>query len=535
MRSAASWRSLRDFQTPGRSPVQALNAMIATPHPLASAAGLEALQSGGNAVDAAVTAVAVLAVVDLAQVGLGGDAFALFSPKGGSKIIALDGAGAAPAAATAFWYRDRGHSVMPNSGAHSVIVPGAVKTWARLAADHGTRSFAELLQPAIKIAEQGFPVTARVAMDWRASADRLAQDEATASVFLPGGRPPLAGEIFRNPGLAKSLRSIAAGGPDALYEGWIAEDLVATLRKRGGLHAAEDFAGYRCRYVDPIQGDYRGATIVQCPPSGQGLTALIILKILAEFNAPTGEPIDAARFHLLSEASKLAYAERDAWIGDPLHSDIPVERLLSDAHIQALAARIDPENALSPPAPPLAGDTVYVSVVDRDRNVVSLISSIFRDFGSGVTGEKSGILLHSRGSGFVLQDGHPNCLAPGKRPLHTIMPGMALDRGRPMLSFGVVGGHFQPAGQALLLTGMLDYGLDPQSAIDLPRAFATEGVVKVERGIPDFVRTDLARRGHKLVESPTPLGGAQAIHIDWTSGVLTGASDGRLDGCALGL
>ena len=535
MRSATSWRSLRDFQTPGRSPVQALNAMIATPHPLASAAGLAALQNGGNAVDAAVTAVAVLAVVDLAQVGLGGDAFALFAPKGGPRIVALDGAGVAPTAATASWYRERGHRAMPNAGAHAVTVPGAVRTWAKLAADHGTRSLSDLLQPAIHIAEQGFPVSARSAMDWRASADRLAEDETTASVFLPGGRPPVAGEIFRNPGLAQSLRAIAAFGPDVLYEGWIAEDLVATLRKRGGLHAAEDFANYRCRYVDPIQADYRGATIVQCPPSGQGLTALIILKILAELGAAPEDPIGAARFHLLSEASKLAYAERDAWIGDPLSSDVPVDRLVSKAHIRELASRIDAEKAALAPTQRKAGDTVHVSVVDRDRNVVSFISSIFRDFGSAVTGEKSGILLHSRASGFVLNEGHPNCLAPGKRPLHTIMPGMALCEGRPVLSFGVVGGHFQPAGQALVLTGMLDYGLDPQSAIDLPRAFATEGVVKVERGIPEPVRAELARRGHIVIESPTPLGGAQAVHIDWESGVLTGASDGRLDGCALGL
>lgn len=524
----------RDFAAGGRSSVYAREGMVATQHPLAAAAGLDVLRSGGNAVDAAVAAMLVLAVCDPAQVGLGGDAFVLYYPSGSDRPLAIDGAGVAPAAATRAWYAANGFTAMPKVGPHAVSVPGAVATFARLVAEHGTRPLGSLMAPAIRYAEDGFPVSPRVALDWANAAEKLAADPGTAATFLPGGRPPRAGEVFRNPRLSHSLAAIAADGPAAFYEGPIAEDLVATLAAAGGLHTLDDFAGYRVRPVTPIHADYRGATLYQCPPSGQGLTVLLILNILAALDLPATDPLDPDRLHLLFEAAKLAYAERDGRIADPAFAAVPVERLLSPAHAAALAARIDPARAADLAPEPVPGDTGYVSAVDRDGNVVSLISSLFRDFGAAVTGASSGILLQNRASGFVLDETHPNVVAPGKRPMHTIAPAMAFRDGRPILSFGVIGGDFQPTGQAMILAAILDFGLDPQAAIDLPRGFATEGVLRLEATMPASVREALARRGHRVEIAPLPLGGAQAIAIDSATGVVCGGSDCRLDGCALG-
>jgi gamma-glutamyltranspeptidase / glutathione hydrolase len=522
---------MRDFQLPGRSAVYSTNGMVATSHPLASATALKILRDGGNSVDAAVAAAAVLGVVEPEQAGVGGDLFALISPKGSSDVIALDAAGTAPFAASVDWYLDRDISSIPFDGPHSVTVPGAVDAWVRLIADFGTMDLASVLAPAIDLAENGHPVHERVAIDWANCAGKLGKDPGLRAIFLPEGIAPCAGDIVRQPLLAGTMRKIAVEGRDGFYCGDVAANIVSLLRSLGGLHSEEDFAVYRSRYVQPIRTKYREFDVLQCPPSGQGITALIMLNLLSRLEH-FPEPLAAERLHAFIEIAKVAYRERDRWVGD---NAAPVDWLLSTAHTTALVAELDigrVAKSLADPSP--AGDTVYLTVVDRDRTVVSLIASIYKSFGSGIACPRTGVCLQDRAAGFNLRQGHPNCLAPGKRPLHTIMPGIALHEGRPVLAFGTVGGHFQPIGNALVLSNMIDYGLDPQAAIDLPRIFADTDEVKIERGFEMSVLDKLAAIGHRIVPAPLPLGSVQIIKINWQTGVLVGGSDGRTDGCAIG-
>jgi gamma-glutamyltranspeptidase/glutathione hydrolase len=360
-------------------------------------------------------------------------------------------------------------------------------------------------------------------------------------VFLHDGRPPRAGELHRQPQLAGTLRALAEQGPEAFYSGWIAEDLVGRLQALGGTHTLDDFAAMATngpQYVDPIRTAYRGRQIYECPPNGQGVIALELLNLMSGLEPVPGDPLGADRLHLHLEAARLAYADRDAVLADP-DAGVPVERLLSAEHADAQRARIDPARAMAPPPrSPLAqhSDTVYITVVDAEGNAASFINSLFNHFGSGLMGPESGVVLNNRGCGFALDPGHPNELAPNKRPLHTIIPAMAFRDERLEMSFGVMGGHYQAAGHAWVLSNLYDHDLDLQAAIDLPRAFlALDGpAVQLERGIPADAAAELARRGHETVEAPAPIGGAQAIRVDHASGMLTGASDPRKDGFALG-
>ncbi len=528
---------MRDFHLPGRSAVHATRAMAATSQPLATLTALDVLRSGGNAVDAAVAACAVQCVVEPESTGIGGDCFCLYAPAGGDTVIALNGSGRAPAAANAEWYRERGITALEETSPHAVTVPGAIDAWARLVADHGRKGLDELLQPAIRFAEEGFPVHARVAWDWLNEGDKLAKDEAAARRFRPGGRVPAEGERFVQPELARTLRLIAAKGRDAFYEGEVAEDIVGHLRAKGGLHTLDDFAAQRCDYVEPVTTEYRGYRVHECPPNGVGTIALLMLNILEGFDPAADGPMSVARWHALIEATRLAFRDRNAFIADPRQTDVPVEMLLSKDYAARLRAGIRPDRAmpeLPPPGWPPHADTVYLCVVDEDGNAVSFINSLFKSFGSGIMAPKSGVLLHNRGLGFTLEPRHPNCIAPGKRPMHTIIPGMLTRGGRAVMPFGVMGGHYQPVGHTTLLTGMLDYGLDVQAAIDLPRLFAFDGVVELEHGIPQAVADGLARLGHAPKRCARPHGGGQGIWIDHDRGVLTGGSDPRKDGCALG-
>jgi gamma-glutamyltranspeptidase / glutathione hydrolase len=527
----------RDYHQPRRSAVLAERGAAATSHPLATLIAIDTLRAGGNAVDAAIAAAAALAVIEPAMTGIGGDCFVLIAPKGKDKIIAYNGNGRAPMAATAEWFLDHGIGRIGADSVHAVTVPGAVEAWCRLSEDHGKLGIDRLLQPAIKLAKDGFVVAPRVASDWARDADRLRADPAARAAMLPKGKPPLAGDRIALPALAKALAAIARGGADPFYRGWIAADMVRRLRAEGGLHHADDFAGHRGDYAAPISSTYRGVRVWQCPPPGQGLTTLLLLNMLG-LSQPVDDALSADRFHLQIEASKLAYMERDRYIGDPAFAKVPVKRLLSTAHAKALAARIDPARAMAAPAQGLAPhpDTTYLTVVDKDRTTVSFINSIYYGFGSGRMAPKSGVLLQNRGANFVVEPGHPNCIGPGKRSLHTIIPAMATKGGRPLVSFAVMGGHFQPVGQAHVLGNMLDYGMDPQAAIECPRLFFEDGAVTVEAGVPDSLRLELLRRGHKIVpaEPAEPLGGAQAIAIDWKRGVLVAGSEPRKDGLALG-
>lgn len=527
----------RDYHLPRRSAVLAERGAAATSHPLATLIAIDILRAGGNAVDAAIAAAAALAVIEPAMTGIGGDCFVLIAPKGSDKVIAYNGAGRAPMAASAEWFLDHGIGRIPADSVHAVTVPGAVEAWCRLSEDHGKLGIDRLLQPAIDLAKKGFVVAPRVASDWARDAGRLRADPAARATMLPKGKPPLAGDRIALPALAKSLAAIARGGAEPFYRGWIAADLVRRLRAEGGLHRAEDFANHRGDYAAPISTTYRGVRVWECPPPGQGLTALLLLNMLGT-QKPAEGALSVERCHFQIEASKLAYLERDQHIGDPDFTRVPVKRLLSAAHARTLVARIDPARAMPAPAQALAPhpDTTYLTVVDKDRTAVSFINSIYYGFGSGRMGPKSGVLLQNRGACFVVDPGHPNSIGPGKRSLHTIIPAMATKGGRPLVSFAVMGGHFQPVGQAHVLGNMLDYGMDPQAALECPRLFFEEGAVTVEAGVPDSLRLELLRLGHKIVPADPgePLGGGQAIAIDWKRGVLVAGSEPRKDGLALG-
>jgi gamma-glutamyltranspeptidase / glutathione hydrolase len=529
---------MRNFDLPGRSPLHATGAMAATSHPLATGAAMDVLRDGGNAIDAAVAACAVQCVVEPQSTGIGGDCFAIFAPRGSGEPIAYNGSGRAPAVLSEGALRDRGIYRIPRGSPHAVTVPGAVDAWARLVEDHGRKTLGQLLDPAIRYARDGYPVFSRVARDWLDQAATLESDPNAARIFLPKGRAPRVGEIHRQPELAATLERIARDGRDGFYAGPVAEDIVAYLNRLGGLHALDDFSHHAGEYVTPIHTTYRGFQVWECPPNGQGIVALQMLNILAGLDLAAQGPLSVDRLHFEIEAARMAYADRNAFVADPAAVAVPVERLLSSERAAAHRARIRRERAKDavPPPPGVEhADTVYLCVVDEERNAVSFINSLFNRFGSGLVSPNSGVVLQNRGCGFVVEAGHPNCVAPGKRPLHTIIPGMLVEDGRAVMPFGVMGGYYQPVGHVHFLTSVLDFGLDLQEAIDLPRVAPTPaGEVEVESGVPAEVVDGLRARGHRVVMAADPIGGGQAIRIDWEEGVLTGASDPRKDGCVIG-
>ncbi len=525
----------RDFMQPGKSVAVAGQAMIATSHPEATLAGLAILEAGGNAVDAGLAAVALQGVVDPHMTGIGGDCFALYCPAGGVPV-ALNGSGRAPAAATCEHLAALGLASVPDRSVHAVTIPGAVDAWCQLSARYGRIGLPRILERAITAAREGFVITPRVALDWARYADRLSTDAATQAQFLPQGRAPAIGERIANPALARTLDAIAREGRSAFYEGPVARNMVETLQALGGLHRLEDFASYSATQTAPISAPYRGYELVECPPNGQGLAALIIARILDGFDLAAPDLSQADRIHLFAEATKAAYRQRDLYFADPDHMRLSADDLLSDRLIDALRAEIRMDRA-SPPERfdmPVHRDTVYVTVVDADGNALSLINSIFFAFGSGLYAPEAGVLFQNRGCGFSLEPGHPNVIGPRKRPFHTIIPAMVLQDGRPVMSFGVMGGQYQALGHVHILSQILDHGLDVQMASDQPRTFYTDGALTLETTIPEAVRQELERRGHHTLWADAPLGGCQAIWIDRERGVLWGASDHRKDGVALG-
>ncbi len=531
---------MRNFESAGRSLAASTGAMAATSHAVATVTALQIMERGGNAVDAAVAACAVQGVVEPGSTGIGGDCFALVAREGTDDVIAINGSGRAPLAATAAWYRDAGIDALDRHSPHAVTVPGAVDAWARLIADHGTLSLADVLAPAVRLARDGCAVTPRVAYDWAAQAALLGRDPTTRAIFLPDGKPPAVGDRHRQPALAETLARIGRDGRAAFYEGEVAAEMVDYLQGLGGLHTREDFSTAQSTYVTPIRTSFRGYDVLESPPNGQGIIALMILNILSHFRGQ-GDPVGADRLHVEIEATRLAYGVRDAYLADTDHAAMPVDWMLSDTLASDLASRIDLAHALAPTtlSPPGADhtDTVYISVVDRDRTAVSLINSLFNPFGSGLASPRSGILLHNRGQGFRLDPDHPNAIGPRKRPLHTIIPGMLAQNGRAVMPFGVMGGHYQAMGHAHLLSKVLDFGLDLQSAIDLPRLFPLHDsrIVEMEEPLYRSVGLDLRARGFEVERAAGPIGGAQAIWIDRARGTLIGGSDPRKDGCALGI
>lgn len=513
--------------------------MAATSHPAATLTALGILAEGGNAMDASIAACAVQCVVEPGSTGIGGDCFALFTKGGGDDVIAFNGSGRTPKDLTASWFEERGLESVPRHSAGAVTIPGAIDAWTRLHADHGHLELDKILSPAIRMAEEGYAVTPRVHRDWKLEEELLSSTNAAAQIFLGSGKAPEIGDVHRQPALARTLRRIAAEGRSAFYEGEAAREMVSVLRDGGGPHTLEDFASATGEYVAPISCEFRGYRIHECPPNGQGIIALMILNILSRFEAG-GDPLSPDRLHLEIEATRLAYAARDAWLADPAHADVPVEEMLSNELADRLAGMIDIRKAICDLPDldmPLHRDTVYISIVDKDRNAVSFINSIFDSFGSGIVAPSSGILLHNRGQSFSLRAGHPNVVAGGKRPLHTIIPGMVTRAGRTELSFGVMGGYYQAMGHAHFLSKVIDFGMDLQDAIDLPRvAPTTKGTqVEAESTLPASTLAELSRRGFDMIPAPDPIGGAQAVRIDWARGTLFGASESRKDGIALGI
>jgi gamma-glutamyltranspeptidase / glutathione hydrolase len=513
--------------------------MAATSHADATLAAVDALRDGGNAVDAAVTACAVQCVVEAGSTGIGGDCFVQLSQRGSADVIAYNGSGRTPIAATPEWYERHGVTTIDRHSPHAVTIPGAVEAWSRLIRDHGRRPLKAALEPAIALARGGYAISPRVAYDLAKQRDVLRLDPTARRTFLTDGEAPSVGAVQRQPELADTLEAIGREGASAFYRGPIAEDMVTYLQSVGGLHTLEDFARAKGEYVKPVTTEFRGRTIYECPPNGQGVIALTILNILSRFKAKP-DPLDIDNLHVEIEATRLAYAARDAFVGDPALAEVPVDHLLSDRLADELAAKIDLSHAIED-LPSFVGaehkDTVYIAVVDEERNAVSFINSLFNSYGSGLMSPKTGVVFQNRGQGFVMTPGHANQIGPGKRPLHTIIPGMAAENGRVFMPFGVMGGQYQALGHAHLLAKLFDHRLDVQSAIDLPRLFPLPGtnIVEMEQRLLDLHGAALEARGF-VVQAPSfAIGGAQAIWIDWERGTLLGGSDPRKDGCALGI
>ena len=525
-----------------RSMVLGRAGMVCTSQPLASFAAAQLLQAGGTAVDAAVCAAAVLGVVEPFMTGIGGDCFMLIWRAADQRLYGLNGSGRAPRAATRQALLERGHAQMPMFGMLSVTVPGCVDAWCTALARFGNRSFADVLAPAIHYAEDGFAVSEIIGEQWGLAAGLLQQPEAHRT-FTIDGRAPRLGEIVRLPGLAHSLRALASGGRDAFYRGALAEHIVACSRAYGGLLESDDLAAHTSDWLDPIGTDYRGYEVCELPPNGQGLTALLALNILECFDLAALADDPAAVAHLQIEAVKLAFADRNRYIADPAGAAVPVAGLLAKDYAQGRAALIDRTAArkrISPGHLPASGDTVYLTVGDAAGNVVSLINSLYLAFGSGMVAGDTGIVLHNRGYGFTLDAAHPNCIAPGKRPFHTIIPAMLLKDGRPLVSFGVMGGDMQAQGHVQLVCNLIDAGCNVQEAIDRPRFnYLGTDRVALERALAEQVGAALGRWGHVVENEAAALlhggfGGAQGIMIDPLTGAYWGGSDPRKDGCAIG-
>jgi len=531
--------------TAGRSVVRANQAMVATSQPLASQVGIEILKRGGNAVDAAIAVAAMLNVTEPNMTGIGGDCFAMvYFPKT-KKVEALNASGRCPRALTLNHFTAKKIAQMPLSGMETITVPGAFDGWLTLLEKYGTMKFGDLMAPAISYAESGFPVMEKIAADWEPEVPKLKQDAAAAATYLVNGGAPRPGTIFAQKNLAKTFRTLVNGGREAYYHGEIARAIVDYLKKNGGFLSMEDFAAQKSNWVEPISTTYRGHTLYELPPNNQGLTALIILNILEGLDI-RGMRSDAVQyFHTLIEATKIAFADRNRFIADPAFAKIPVKELVSKEYAAKRRALLDPKRAIDAPAYgdiKMGSDTTYFTVVDKDRNAVSFINSLFNSFGSGIVAGETGIMLHNRGSGFSLDPNHPNKLEPGKRPFHTLIPAMVFkEDGKLLMSYGVMGGDIQAQGHSQVLINLVDREMNLQQAIDAPRIRYISGKgVMLEDTLPADVISGLVARGHERVLPPAGIkhralmGGGQAIMVDPDTGALAGASDRRKDGIAIG-
>ena len=529
----------------GRSRIATKYGIVAASQPLAARAGVQVLERGGNAIDAAIATNAVMGLVEPQSNGIGGDLFAIVYEAKTGRLHGLNASGWAPGGLTPALLKSKGIIQMPSSGIHTVTVPGAVAGWTVLRERLGTLPMADLLAPAIFYAEEGFPVSDVIAAHWEALTERLAAEANAAATYLPAGRAPRAGEVFRNHDLAGSLRLIANHGPAGFYEGRTAGAILAISREKGGTMAADDLKAFAPEWVDPISTRYRGWTVYELPPNTQGIAALMMLNLMEAF--PLGEyGFHSARsLHVMIEAKKLAYADMLRWVGDSRFAKTPVPAMLSKAHAKDRAGRIDARRAARDVQPSVfdgltsssGDDTIYLSAIDRHGNIVSLIQSIYEGFGSAIVPPGSGFALHNRGALFTLDERHPNVLAPRKRPLHTIIPGF-MQKGGVRIGFGIMGGFNQAQAHAQFVANIVDYGMDIQQALEAGRF--TKGTfagadVSVEALVPAPVRHELAALGHEVTTMPPrtgTFGHGQAVMSDG-AGVHFGASEPRHDGAAI--
>ena len=522
-----------------RSVTMGMNGMAVSSQHLATLSGYKILAKGGNAIDAAVAMVCTLNVVEPHMVGLAGDCFALIYDGAKGELIGLNGAGRAPAAANIDWFKKRGYQSIPEEGILSVTVPGAMRAWADLVEKYGKLTLNDCFEDAIFYGENGFAVTEVIAGGWKNKRPLLLQDEEASKTYLFDGKAPVAGQVVKNPELADTFRKIAKNGVETFYGGELGKQVTDFIQKNGGLVALEDLVGHQSEWVAPICRDYRGYTVCELPPNGQGVTALEMLSIMAGYDIAAMGHNTPEYLHRVIEAKKIAFADRDYLVTDPGFYDVPVDEILSPAYAEKCRQRIA-NNGVADPAPSIfstGSDTVYVAAADGQGNAISLISSIYTPFGSGVVVPGTGLVLQNRGRGFSLDLNHPNKLEPGKRTMHTIIPGMLVKDGRFVASFGVMGGEMQPQGHTQLLANLIDFKMNPQEAVDAPRVSHMRGKeVHFEDGLPEETVQKLIEMGHQPDSIETPVnvcGGAQLI---WKTkeGVLLGGSDRRKDGSAIG-
>ncbi len=540
-----------DFPHQSRSMVLAKNGIVASSHPLASQAGLDMLKQGGNAIDAAIAANAMQGVVEPNSCGIGGDLFCIYWDAKTQKLYGLNASGRSPYDLSRETFAEKDMQEIPLFGPLSWSVPGCVSGWDTLRERFGTMSLEEILASSIATADEGFPVTEVIASQWAERGETLAEHADSAATFLIDGRPPQVGEVFRNPNLAETYRRIAQGGAAEFYQGSIADEIVAFSQANGGYFSKRDFAEHTSDWVEPVSTNYRGYDLWELPPNGQGIAALQILNILEGFDLAAMGRNTTEFWHTYTEAKKLAYADRAKFYSDPDFNDLPITELISKEYATTRRAMINPDQALVdvPAGDPKIqdGDTIYITVVDKDRNCCSLIQSNFWGFGSQMVPGRLGFALQNRGNLFSLDDDHLNRLEPHKRPFHTIIPAMLTKDGQPMFCFGVMGGDMQPQGHSQVLINIIDFGLNVQQAGDAARirhkgsaqpTGAAEqpggGVLTVERGVPIAVRRALREKGHRVEVGQGGFGGYQGIWIDWEHGVLQGATEARKDGCAVG-
>ena len=528
---------MRNFHFPGRSNVLSTKGIAATSHPLASQEALSILKMGGNAIDAAIAASAVLCVVEPNATSIGGDCFAIIAPKG-KNPVSYNGSGINPEKAKLSYFIENNIKKIELESPHSVTIPGAIKSWESMHLDHGKLDFEKLFIKAIEYAEDGFAITEKVAENWEENAIKLNKNINTKKIFLKNGKSYKFAEKHKNPALANTLKRISKKGSKEFYNSDITEDIVQTLNELGGLHTIDDFNMQKTIKSKTIFSQYKDFLLHQCPPNGPGITVLIMMKMMENYEIKNFSPMSFERFHIEAEITKLAYKLREDKIGDPNFNELNLEEILSSHFLDNLIDNISMDSChnvgnLNIPAHP---ETVYLTVVDKDLNLVSFINSVCYAFGSGITTNKTGILLQNRGVNFRIEENHPNSIDSLKRPLHTIIPGMVFNKkGEAIISYGVMGGQFQPVGHTHFLNNIIDYEMTIQEAIDFPRGFHFNNQYQLELGVDNDVEKKLNSVGHKTVRTKSPHGGGQAIKVDLKNGIFIAGSDPRKDGCALGL